>query len=131
LAAEAYADDNHDHEHDGRGHGHSHQSLDPNRHVDHIRSFCLVYDRPLDWGRFVARMQALIAAHGADLLRIKGLLNITGREAPVVVHGVQHLFHPPVLLDGWPDGDRRSRLVFITRSLDKAAVAKFFTSLQG
>jgi G3E family GTPase len=131
LAAEAYADANHDHEHDGHGHGHSHQSLDPNRHVDHIRSFCLVYDRPLDWGPFAARMQALIAAHGADLLRIKGLLNITGREAPVVVHGVQHLFHPPVLLDGWPDGDHRSHLVFITRSLDKAAVASFFTSLQG
>jgi G3E family GTPase len=133
LAAEAYADADHDHGdagHDGHGHGHSHaHPLDVNRHDDHIRSFCLVYDQPLDWSRFAARMNTLITAHGADLLRVKGLLNIAGRDTPMVIHGVQHLFHPPVLLEDWPDGDRRSRLVFITRDLDQAVVAESFASL--
>ncbi len=38
----------------------------------------------------------------------------------MVIHGVQHIFHPPVLLDAWPDEDRRPRLVFINRGLDQA-----------
>jgi G3E family GTPase len=129
LAAEAYADADEGDEHEGHAHDHSHRHPGVNRHDDHIHSFCLVYDHPLDWNRFAKRMQALIATHGGDLLRIKGLLNIAGREAPTVIHGVQHLFHPPVLLDAWPDGDRRSRLVFITRDLDKASVAQSLAAL--
>jgi G3E family GTPase len=129
LAAEAYADADHGHEHERHGHDHSHRHADGNRHDDHIRSFCLVYDQALDWSRFATRMQALIAAHGADLLRVKGLLNVAGREGPTVIHGVQHLFHPPVLLDAWPDTDRRSRIVFITRDLDRASVAQSLAAL--
>ena len=55
--------------------------------------------------------------HGQDVLRVKGLLNVLEVDAPVVVHGVQHIVHPPVHLDAWPDADRRSRLVFIVRGL--------------
>ncbi len=55
---------------------------------------------------------------GADLLRVKGIVNLVGYDAPVVVHGVQHVFHPPVELDRWPSADRRTRMVFITRNID-------------
>ena len=48
------------------------------------------------------------------------LVESGGQDRPMVIHGVQHIFHPPVLLEAWPDEDRRSRLVFITRGLDKA-----------
>jgi len=68
-------------------------------------------------------MEMLIASKGADILRLKGLLNIIGEDAPVVVHAVQHIFHPPATLAEWPDDDRRSRLVFITRSVNRAPVA--------
>ncbi len=121
LAAEAYADttEDRDHRHD-HGHGHAH----PSRHDDRIRSFCLTYDRPLDWPDLAKAIQALIDAHGADMLRIKGILNIKGRPTPTVIHGVQHVFHPPVLLDAWPDEDRRSRLVFITRDVPREAVTR-------
>ena len=61
----------------------------------------------------------VILAHGANLLRVKGLLNVAGRPAPVVIHGVQHLFHPPVELEAWPDADRRTRLVFIVRDAEQ------------
>jgi len=62
---------------------------------------------------------------GESVLRIKGILNLEGHDQPIAIHGVQHLFHPPVKLAAWPDaGDRRSRLVFILRDLDRATVEK-------
>lgn len=88
------------------------------RHDGAIRSFCVTRDAPVDWDTAAAWLEGLAAAHGPDLLRVKGLLHIAGRaEGPVVVHGVQHLFHPPELLDGWPGAERRSRVVFITRGI--------------
>jgi G3E family GTPase len=61
-------------------------------------------------------------ADGERLLRVKGVLNVLGEEGPVVVHGVQHIFHPPVTLPLWPDADRRSRLVLIARNLSRRLV---------
>ena len=124
LKEEAYAQTpethHHDHHH-GHDHEHSHDhSPDVNRHDDHIRAFCLTYDRPIDWDRFVSWIEMLITMRGADLLRIKGILNIAGSDAPVAVHGIQHLFHPPAVLPGWSGADRRSRIVFITRDLERA-----------
>ena len=72
-----------------------------NRHDDHIRAFCLTYDRPIAWDKFVTWIEMLITMRGADLLRIKGILNIAGSDAPIAIHGIQHLFHPPAMLPGW------------------------------
>jgi G3E family GTPase len=71
-------------------------------------------------------MEILTAAHGPDLLRIKGILNIREAGQPIVIHGVQHLFHPPAPLEAWPSEDRRSRIVFITRDLDRATIEALF-----
>jgi G3E family GTPase len=60
------------------------------------------------------------------LLRVKGILNVADSETPVAVHAVQHLVHPPRHLGAWPDGDRRSRLVFIARGLDPAVIERSF-----
>jgi G3E family GTPase len=57
---------------------------------------------------------------GEDLLRVKGILHLQEEALPVAIHGVHHVFHPPVQLSAWPDGDRRSRIVFITRGLERA-----------
>lgn len=110
----------HDHEHD---HGHHH---DVNRHDDHIRAFCMVEEQPIPWDRFVDFMEALISLRGPDLLRIKGMLNVPESELPIVVHGVQHMFHPPVRLDAWPTEDRRSKIVFITRDIGRAVIEDMF-----
>jgi G3E family GTPase len=60
---------------------------------------------------------------GEDLLRFKGLINIAERpDTPIVVHGVQHVFHPPRDLTAWPDADRRTRLVFITRGIPRTLI---------
>ena len=44
----------------------------------------------------------------------------------MAVHGVQHIFHPPAMLDAWPDDDRRSRIVMITRDLNREPVEQMF-----
>jgi G3E family GTPase len=55
---------------------------------------------------------------GPDLLRVKGIVRITDMAGPLVIHCVQHVFHPPLLLDAWPSADHRTRLVLITRDID-------------
>ncbi|MBP5858298.1 GTP-binding protein [Marivibrio halodurans] len=126
LAEEAYAG-GHEHEH-GHGHGHDH-AHDPNRHDDRIRSFVIEWDETIRWDSFVEWVEALIAGHGANLLRIKGILDVAEVEGPVAVHGVQHVFHPPAMLPAWPaEEEKRSRLVFITRDINKAPVAEMFAA---
>jgi len=98
-------------------------------HSDGIRSFVWAEQKPMSWTTFAQAMEALIALRGPDLLRAKGLLNVAGCRGPVVVQFVQHLAHPPVELDSWPDPDRASRLVFITRNIGEQAVKNVFSAL--
>jgi G3E family GTPase len=119
----------HDHGHCEHDHGHEHHHHDVNRHDDRIRAFCLVEEAPIQWNRFVDFMEALINERGEQVLRIKGLLNIIEADGPVVVHGVQHMFHPPVRLEAWPSDDHRSRVVFITRDVDDDVIAPMFKRL--
>jgi G3E family GTPase len=93
-------------------------------HHSEVQSLCLTADAPLDWARFHDWLGWLRLADGERLLRVKGVLNLIGEEGPVVVHGVQHIFHPPVSLPRWPDDDRRSRLVLIARGLDRQLVTE-------
>ena len=83
-----------------------------------IRSFSLVIDDPLDWTAFGVWLTMLINRHGSRVLRVKGILSLLDEANPVAVHGVQHLIHPPLHLSAWPDGQRRSRLVFIVDGID-------------
>ena len=101
------------------GHGHSH---DVNRHDASIRAFCLIYDEPIDWTVFGIWLTMLLHTHGEHILRVKGLLNVEGVDTPVVVNGVQHIIHPPMHLDAWPDDSRQSRVVFIVRGLERTLI---------
>ena len=105
------------------GHGH-HARHDVNRHDESIHSFCLVHDEPVDWTAFGIWLTMLLHTHGEDILRVKGLLNVEGVETPVVVNGVQHIIHPPMHLDAWPDENRQSRVVFIVRGLERALIER-------
>jgi G3E family GTPase len=99
---------------------------DHHRHADDIRTVALSVDEPIDWARFGVWLTMLLNRHGDALLRIKGILNVAGTLTPVAVHAVQHLVHTPKHLEAWPDADRRSRLVFITRGLDPAVIERSF-----
>lgn len=113
-----------DHDHAA---GHAHHDDSVNRHDNRIQAHCLVFDEPLDWRYFSPNLASLVSRHAEKLLRVKGILNIEGEPAPVVVHGVQHQFHR-MRLPEWPDNDRRSKLVLITKDLDRAFVREWLQS---
>jgi G3E family GTPase len=83
-----------------------------------VASRCIVIDRPLDWYMFGVWLTMLLHRHGSRILRMKGFLNVGGEGGPLVLEGVQHVIHAPRHLREWPDDDRRSRIVVITRDLD-------------
>ncbi|HXD44201.1 MAG TPA: GTP-binding protein [Pseudolabrys sp.] len=98
-------------------------------HSDGIGSFVLTFDKPVRWPVFARTMDALIALRGPDLLRVKGFLAVDGCQGPVLVQFVQHLAPPPVELEAWPDGDRTSRVVFITRGIAEREVRALFAAV--
>ena len=87
-----------------------------------VQSFCLVKANAVDWTAFGIWLTALLHVHGENVLRVKGILNVSGVNTPVVIHGVQHVIHPPLHLESWPGSSRESRVVFITRGLDEACI---------
>jgi G3E family GTPase len=89
---------------------------------DGIRACSLVLEEELDWIAFGIWLTMLLQSRGGDVLRVKGLLNVGG-PGPLVLNGVQHVIHPPVHLDEWPDDDRRSRIVFIGRGFTREELA--------
>jgi G3E family GTPase len=113
------------------GHAHHGAAGDAAAHLAQahgISSFTLTRDQPIEWENLRAWLEALASLKGPDLLRMKGIVNIAGRAGPVVLHAVQHVFHPPQELSRWPDADRRSRIVFITRNIPERAVAGSFAA---
>jgi G3E family GTPase len=119
LRDEAFAN-GHEYEH---LHQDGHEHLDVNRHDDRIRAFCITRERPISWAALSAWLDGLATMRGDDLLRMKAIVALSDRpNQPVVLHGVQHLFHPPVLLPEWPSEDRRTRMVFITRDLPREVI---------
>ena len=119
----------HDHGHD-LGHQHAH---DVTRHDATIRSFSIVHDRPVDPMALDMFIDLLRSAHGEKLLRMKGIVLMSNSpERPLVLHGVQSVFHPPERLAAWPDAtDRRTRLVLITKDLPEAFVRDLFDAFTG
>lgn len=124
LKAEAYDElHNHNHNHDhGHDHDHTHHHNNVNRHDEHIKAVCLTIDEPIDGDALDLWLETLLLFRGANLLRTKGLINVAEFDGPVVIHGVQHIFHPAVMLKEWPSEDRRSRIVFITRDIDESVL---------
>ncbi|HLJ20725.1 MAG TPA: GTP-binding protein, partial [Stellaceae bacterium] len=105
-------------------HDHEHEAHDDHRHG--ISSHCLVHGEPLPWPRLARWLEALASLRGPDLLRVKGIVAVEGCSRPVVIHAVQHVLHAPRELHAWPDADRRSRIVFITRNVEPSALEKSF-----
>lgn len=89
-----------------------------------VHGFALTFEGALDWTMFGIWLTMLLHRHGAQVLRVKGMLNVAGSATPVAVHGVQHLVHPPVHMAAWPDADRRSRLVFIVDGLARESIER-------
>lgn len=139
----AAGDDHHHHDHnhhDHQGqhhnrhahHGHHHQH-DVSRHGTAIRSYSILHDEPIDPMAINMFIDLLRSTHGEKLLRMKAIVALTDRpDKPLVLHGVQSIFHPPVRLPAWPEGsDRKTRLVLITRDLSESYVRDLFGAFTG
>jgi G3E family GTPase len=107
--------------------GHQH---DVNRHDARIRAFTLAFDASIDWNAFSVWLTLLLNSHGSDVLRVKGMLRVVGATGPVVINAVQHLVHPPIHLEAWPDAWTQSQLVFIVRDLVRTDIERSFTAFQ-
>jgi G3E family GTPase len=126
---------------DERHHGHHECGPDCSSHDHHdhhgqahhgIRSYSFVIDEPVEWTAFARWLDYVAALKGEDLLRLKGLVNVAGEpDRPLVLHGVQHVFHPPVRLDAWPSDDRRTRLVFIVRNIERETIERTLAKFAG
>jgi G3E family GTPase len=122
----------HHHGHDHHGHHHHHRH-DVNRHGTAIRSYSIVHDEPIDPMAINMFIDLLRSTHGEKLLRMKAIVALTDRpDKPLVLHGVQSIFHPPVRLPAWPEGsDRKTRLVLITKDLSESYVRDLFGAFTG
>jgi G3E family GTPase len=97
------------------------------KHDPAIATLSLRFEKPFSWAAFSSALDLLSSLRGPDLLRVKGIVNVDGK--PVVVQGVQHIFHPPVSLDRWPSADTDSRLVFITRNISADTIRGLFLAV--
>lgn len=103
------------------------------RHGADVGSLSVVLDEPLDWTAFGIWLSMLLHRYGNDVLRVKGILRVQEMAAPVFINAVQHIVHPPQHLERWPTADHRSRIVFITRGLDRERLRRSlaaFTNVQ-
>jgi G3E family GTPase len=105
---------------------------DVNRHDAGIRAHAFSTEKAIHADSLALFIDLVRSAQGAKLLRLKGIVKVAEDEdRPVVIHGVQHVFHPPVVLERWPDGDRRTRVVFIVKDMDPAFIEGLWTAFAG
>jgi G3E family GTPase len=108
-------------------HGDGH--LHGRNHTD-IQTYAIVRDEPVRAVALTLFLEALAEHCGADLLRLKGIVDVMeSPQRPAVIHGVQHVFHPPAWLARWPSADRRTRIVLITRGIAREWVAVLLDAL--
>jgi G3E family GTPase len=117
------------HDHQGHGHDHDHH----HHHGDGIQSFSIIHDRPIEPAALSMFIDLLRSAHGEKLLRMKAVVALADDPGrPLILHGVQSVFHAPERLPRWPDpADRRTRMVLITRDLPQDFVRSLFDAFTG
>lgn len=98
-------------------------------HLQAIRSVSWTIDQPISGTAFDIWMDLLMARRGADLLRFKGLIHLDDIPYPFAVHGVQHIFHPPVPLHDWQGAERRTKFVMIVRNFTDPELEDLFAAL--
>ena len=104
--------------------------LDPDAEHQHdltVTSVGFDVEGDLDMDRLNNWLGNLLQTKGTDIFRSKGILSIAGMEERYVFQGVH------MLIDGqangtWGESERRNRLVFIGRNLDRKSLEESFRS---
>jgi G3E family GTPase len=110
-------DDDHDHDHHAHGHDH-HDHI----HDDDIKGVSLRLAGPVDPNKVTNWLNDLLARQGPDILRAKGILDVKGEERRLVFQAVHMILEGDYQRDWKAGEDRSSRMVFIGRNLDEAAL---------
>ena len=105
---------------------HEHEHSESSSHHPMVQSHAFYLKGPVTWGDYASWLDGLRTLPAADLLRVKGLVEIEQPGRPYVIQGVQHVFSTPSRLQAWPTGDHRSRLVAITKAVQKARLDEIF-----
>ena len=123
LNVQAYENALHDHNaHDGDHYDHDHSGRSQSFHLEGrgIENFVLTRESPLTREEAQFLLDGIAQNLGTGLLRVKGLVNVAEEPGrPAVIQGAQHLLHTMTWLDRWPDGDHRSRIIFITQGIPR------------
>jgi len=93
-----------------------------------IKTASISFKEPFTWQNFSSALDLLISLRGPDLLRVKGIVNVEGK--PMVIQGVQHIFHNPVTLEKWPSDNHDSRIVFIARNISAKSISNLFATVR-
>jgi G3E family GTPase len=106
---------------------HRHSHHDVSRHDQHIRSFSFTESQAISPAGLELFLELLKSYHGSNMLRMKAIVRVSDEPSrPIVLHGVQHVFHPPVRLREWPDNDHSTRMVFIVKDIEKPMIEGLF-----
>ncbi len=116
--------DHHDHHH--HDHDHSHDHGHDHAAAAGIRGISLTLDRPVHGTRVTNWLNALLADKGPDILRAKGILDVAGEDRRLVFQAVHMILEGDFQGDWKPTDKRYSRMVFIGRDLDEAAIREGF-----
>jgi len=106
-------------------------SLEDSHHHSDIATFVVTLDDPISLPPFIDWLELLLANRGDSILRVKGYIDAIGYDQPLVIQGVQHTVYKPEPLAFWPNAQRRSELVFITRDLTQTAIERSIRTVLG
>ncbi|UDM08084.1 GTP-binding protein [Halomonas sp. NyZ770] len=100
-------------------------------HDDQIKSFCFSVEERIRPEALENWLDLLMAMMGDRMLRMKAIVHLQGRDTPLALHGVQHIFHPPASLPAHCVSDQVSRFVFITHNVSPETVRQLYTFFNG
>jgi G3E family GTPase len=116
----AHGEDGHVHDENcGHDHHHGHQ-------LDDIASVSLSHDGPMNGDKVTRWLNELLAEKGPDILRAKGIIEVKGEDRRLVFQAVHMILEGDFQREWKPGEARSSRMVFIGRDLDKAALTSSF-----
>lgn len=99
------------------------------RHASGVESVSIEIERPVDLDRFLRWIDSVIALQSDDVMRVKGILNVSGDERLFVFQAVHRIMDGDFIQRGRA-GLQRSRLVIIGRNLDRARLRRNFEGCQ-
>ncbi len=101
-----------------RDEAHRAANIHAHTHTQGVVCCSLSFPAALPWRDLNRWLTAFRIRHGERLLRVKGIVELEGEDAPVALHGVHHVFHPPQPLPHLRGkGLRGARLVVIALDL--------------